>query len=315
MNPYYKDYSEYLSERFPGIKVQKISVNAALGCPNRDGTIGTGGCIYCDNTSFTPAYCMSGDDVGVQLERGKKFFGRKYPDMKYLAYFQSFTGTYGQSVDYLKALYSKAVSLENVIGMVIGTRPDTLPDEVIEMLSDFNQQLPVMIEIGVETSDDKTLALVNRNHTWRDVVDAVARLSACKIDVGVHLIAGLPYEDEERTLQSVRDVCRLPVSSIKLHQLQIIRGTALHSAAERGEIEVSPYTLEDYISLCKRVVSTVPRHIAIERFVASAPPAMVVSPKWGVKNYEFVNMLHSQLAASQVPRLSESQQKRYSRQY
>ncbi|MDE6296134.1 MAG: TIGR01212 family radical SAM protein [Muribaculaceae bacterium] len=300
MNPYYKDYAEYLSERFPGMKVQKISVNAALGCPNRDGTLGTGGCIYCDNSSFTPSYCMAGDDVAVQLEKGKEFFARKYPEMKYLAYFQSFTGTYAQSADYLRTLYGKATALDDVVGLVIGTRPDTISDEVLDMLSDFNSRLPVMIEIGVETSSDRTLKLVNRNHTWNDVIGAVTRLAERKIDVGVHLIAGLPGEAGERTLQSVKDVCRLPIGSIKLHQLQIIRDTPLHKAVERGQIEVTPYTLDEYISLCKRVVSVVPRHIAIERFVASAPPSMVVSPHWGIKNYEFVNMLHSRLAERQI---------------
>ncbi|MDE5773289.1 MAG: TIGR01212 family radical SAM protein [Muribaculaceae bacterium] len=296
MNPYYKDYSAYLAERFPGVKVQKISVNAGLGCPNRDGTIGTGGCIYCDNSSFTPAYCMAGDDVAIQLEKGKDFFSHKYPEMKYLAYFQSFTGTYSQGVEELRVLYDKAIAIPDVVGLIIGTRPDTLPDEVIDLLSEINDRLPVIVEIGVETSDNDTLRLINRNHTWSDVVSAVRRLSGRGIDVGVHLIAGLPGENMERTLQSVRDVCRLPISTIKIHQLQVIRGTLLHKAISQGKINIEPYTLEQYLKLCIMIIEEVPRHIAIERFLASAPPQMVVAPQWGIKNYEFVNKLRSILA-------------------
>ena len=296
MNPYYKDYSEYLAELFGPVKVQKISVNAALGCPNRDGTVGYGGCIYCDNSTFSPSYCLTGDSVTEQIRKGKEFFSRKYPDMRYLAYFQSFTGTHSDSIPLLESLYEEAVSAEGVVGLVIGTRPDTLPDPVVDLLSSINRKLPVIVEIGAESCSDATLSLVNRHHTWRDVADAAMRLHDAGIECGVHLIAGLPGEDAEATLRSVDAACRLPISSLKMHQLQVIRGTALHHGMEKGEIAVAPYTLEEYLDLCVRIVRRVPRSIAIERFLAQSPPAMVVAPSWGLKNHEFTARLLKQLS-------------------
>lgn len=295
MNPYYKDYSEYLAELFGPVKVQKISVNAALGCPNRDGTIGRGGCIYCDNSTFSPSYCLTGESVSEQIRKGKEFFSRKYPDMRYLAYFQSFTGTHSDSLALLESLYEEAVTAEGIVGLVIGTRPDTLPGPVVDLLARFNRRLPVIVEIGAESCHDATLTLVNRHHTWQDVADATARLHDAGIECGLHLIAGLPGEDAEATLRSVEAACRLHVSSLKLHQLQVIRGTALHKGMESGEISVSPYTLEEYLDLCVRIVRLVPRRIAIERFLAQSPPAMVVAPKWGLKNHEFTAKLVARL--------------------
>lgn len=291
------NYRDWLAEKFPGGKVQKLSVNANLSCPNRDGTIGTGGCIYCDNTTFTPSYCMAGGGVARQLADGRQFFARKYPSMRYLAYFQSFTGTHSSSIPLLRALYEEAATQPGVVGLIIGTRPDTLPPQVVDLLADINRRLPVIVEIGAETSSDATLRLINRHHTWHDVCDAVERLVAVGIDCGLHLIAGLPGEDADRTLRSVDDACSLPISTIKLHQLQVIKDTPLHRMWERGEIDVKPYSLEDYIDLCVKVVERVPGHIAIERFLASSPPDKVVAPKWGLKNYQFAHLLENYLSS------------------
>lgn len=292
MNPWYTEYSEYLAEKFPGGKVQKISINAGFSCPNRDGTIGTGGCIYCDNSSFTPGYCNPSDSVTVQLSKGVEFFRHKYPEMRFLAYFQSYTATHRRGIETLRSLYDEAAGMPGVKGLVIGTRPDCLPDDVLKLLEEFNRRLPVIVEIGAETSDDSTLRRINRRHSWRDVEDATRRLVENGIDVGLHLIAGLPGENSARVLQSVDDACRLPVSTLKLHQLQIIRNTTLHSMVDAGELVVKPFSLEDYLELCADIVARVPRHIAIDRFVASAPPGMVVAPRWGLKNHEFVDKLH-----------------------
>ena len=160
----YKDFAEYMREKFPGEKVQKISVNAGFSCPNRDGTIGRGGCIYCDNTSFTPGYCFNHGDIVSQLEEGKSFFARKYPKMKYLAYFQSFSNTFGRPVSELERMYREALDVDGVVGLIIGTRPDTLPDDVVSMLSRLNREKPVIVEIGAETSHDSTRKLAV--HCW-----------------------------------------------------------------------------------------------------------------------------------------------------
>lgn len=298
MNPYYKDYSEYLSEIFPGIKVQKLSVNVGFSCPNRDGTIGKGGCIYCDNTTFTPAYCFGVDSVKGQIESGKRFFARKYPEMKYLAYFQSYTNTFsrdGSGVSHLEALYIQALEEEDVVGLVIGSRPDCFPQEVVEMLGRLNRRCPVFVELGAESAHDATLRLINRGHTWSQTEDAVKRLSAAGIRTGLHLICGLPGETEEMMLQTIDRACALPIDSLKLHHLQVIDGTLLHRKMESGDMEVRPFDMEAYLGLCVRIIRRVPRHIAIERFLASSPPQKVVAPKWGVKNYEFTNLLLKRL--------------------
>ncbi len=295
MNQWYTDYAEYLQRFFPGVKVQKISVNIGAGCPNRDGTIGHGGCIYCNNTSFTPSYCFDVKGVSEQLEAGKRFFARKYPAMQYLAYFQSYTNTYRMDAAELERIYREALSTKGVVGLIIGTRPDCIPPEVVEMLSRLNQERPVFVELGVETLCDETLRLINRGHDSDRSREAIRTLAAAGLHVGVHLIAGLPGEDEERVMQTVSEICSLPVESIKLHHLQVLRDTPLHHMWVEKSVNITPYDPERYLELCRRIVKTVPRHIAIERFLASAPPALVVAPKWGLKNYEFTDLLINKL--------------------
>lgn len=295
MAEYYKDFGDYMAEKFPGIKVQKISVNAGFSCPNRDGTIGRGGCIYCDNSSFTPGYCFSNESISSQLNAGKAFFARKYPKMKYLAYFQSFSNTFGRPVEELEQMYREAMNVEDVVGVIIGTRPDTLPQETVGMLGRLNKEMPVIVEIGAETSHDATLELINRGHSWRDVEDAVKRLHEAGISSGLHLIAGLPGETSEMTLETVRKAVAQPIDSIKLHHLQILRNTRLAQLWESGKLSVEQFTVEKYIDLCIKIINLVPRKIAIERFLASSPPDKVLSPHWGLKNYEFTNLLKNKL--------------------
>lgn len=295
MKPFFKDYSEYIGEFFPGQKVQKISINTVSGCPNRDGTIGRGGCIYCNNRSFTPSYCFEGISVREQIESGIKFFGRKYRQMKYIAYFQSYTSTHKADIEKLRELYESALELEEIIGMAVGTRPDCLPDDVIKLLAEINRRYPVFVELGIETLCDDTLKLINRAHSADISRDAIRRLADAGLHVGVHLIAGLPGETEERILQTIDEICQLPVESIKMHHLQILKETPIHRMIKSGEVKILNFSVEDYLNLCVKIIKRVPRSIAIERFLASSPTEMVVSPKWGLKNYEFSNLLVNKL--------------------
>ncbi len=295
MNEFYTDFADYMGRYFPGTKIQKISVNSGAGCPNRDGSIGRGGCIYCNNTSFTPAYCFSTDGIRTQIEKGKAFFSRKYPEMKYLAYFQSYTSTYRKDVRELERLYREALECEGVVGIIIGTRPDCLSDEVVEMLATLNRKHPIFVELGVETLKDSTLRLINRGHDSATSREAIIKLAEAGLHVGVHLIAGLPGETLDDAKQTVREISGLPVESIKLHHLQVLRGTPLHRMINEGTLSVHPLDMEEYLDFCMDVVGMVPPEIAIERFLASAPPDMVVAPKWGVKNYEFTNKLLNKL--------------------
>ena len=223
MNPYYKDYSEFLAKHFDG-KVQKLSVDVGFTCPNRDGSAGTGGCIYCNNRAFSPDWDKRHTPVAEQIARGKRFFGKKYPDMKYLAYFQSYTSTYA-SPDSLMAIYNEALDQDDIVGLIIGTRPDCMPDSLLDRIASLDTK--VFIEYGAESSHNSTLSLINRCHTWEATVDAVHRTAARGIPVGLHLILGLPGEDEEMMTTTVERVNSLPVSTVKFHQLQILRGTTL----------------------------------------------------------------------------------------
>lgn len=283
-----KTYGDYLSKIFPDFKVQKISINAGFTCPNRDGTIGKGGCIYCRNDSFSPGYCNSNDSVTKQLKKGKEFFSRKYPEMKFLAYFQSYTGTYGFNIENLSRLYTEALQDPHVVGLVIATRPDCINDETIGLLSEINSQYHVFMEIGAETSFDSTLRLINRNHKWEDVESSIIKLSDNGLRCGIHLIAGLPGESDEMIIETVRKSCRLPIQTLKLHQLQILYGTPLYQLWKDEKIKIREYSVDEYLKLCARIVELVPEDIIIERFLSQSPPELVASPKWGLKNYQFV---------------------------
>lgn len=301
MGKFYKDYADFLAEHFEG-KMQKLTVNAGFGCPNRDGTIGRGGCAYCNNASFSPDLGAQGS-VAAQLESGKLFFERKYPQMRYLAYFQSYTNTHGDRAR-LMELYREALGVEKVDGLIIGTRPDCVDDALLADLAAIGK--PVIMEYGAESSHDSTLAIVNRCHTWAQTVDAVRRTAAAGLSVGLHLIMGLPGETREMMLQTVERAAALPIDTLKLHQLQIIRNTALEretvtapdgNMTFRG-VPLRLFGVEEYIELCADVVSLLRRlnpAIAIERFTSQSPDSLLVAPRWGLKNYQFANLLANRL--------------------
>ena len=291
MNPYYRDFADFLAEQFPGTKMQKLAVNAGFTCPNRDGTKGRGGCTYCNNLSFNPGYCSPRLSVSEQIEAGRRFFARKYPDMRYLAYFQAYTNTHSDDIDRLMSLYEEALAA-GVDGVIIGTRPDCMPDALLARL----RKLPwVMVEYGAESSHNATLERINRCHTWEDTVDAVERTHAAGIPVGLHLIMGLPGETEDMMLRTVDAVGSLPVSTVKFHQLQLVRGTRMASDIEKGLYDIRRFTADEYAGLCVKIVRRLRPGIAIERFVSQTPADMLLYPRWGLKNYQFTNLLMRRL--------------------
>ena len=299
MGQYYKDYSDFLREHFSG-KMQKLTVNAGFSCPNRDGTLSRGGCAYCNNTSFSPN--MGSGSVCEQLQSGKQFFERKYPEMRYLAYFQSYTNTHGD-LQSLLALYREALAVEKVEGLIIGTRPDCVSDELLDALAAFDK--PVMMEYGAESSHNAILQAVNRCHTWQQTEDAVQRTAARGLSVGLHFIMGLPGETECDMLITIARAMALPIDTIKLHQLQIIKGTALAANLVCDEQDVSynglkihQFTVDEYVTLCVKIVKMIRQYkpnIAIERFTSQAPEELLISPRWGLKNYQFSNLLNNKL--------------------
>ena len=249
MGQFYRDYSDYLSERFDH-KMQKLTVNAGFTCPNRDGTKGYGGCTYCNNQAFNPSFAQKGESITSQLEKAKHFFARKYPQMRYLAYFQAYTNTHSSDIERLMNMYFEALSVDGIDGLIIGTRPDCMPDELLKELSDLNS-FPgkVMIEYGAESSFNETLVRINRCHTWEETIDAVKRTHDAGIDTGLHFILGLPGEDEEMMLNTVDKASELPIQTIKFHQLQVIRGTRLASDLEKHLYELHTFSIDEYLSL------------------------------------------------------------------
>ena len=285
--PYYCDYGTWIRSRFP-FRVQKISVDAGFTCPNRDGHISTGGCIFCNNRTFNPSYCDSRHSISQQLEEGKRFFARKYPDMKYLAYFQAYTNTY-DSLARLQALYEEALSVDDVVGLVIGTRPDCVSDELLDYLSALNQRTFLIVEYGIESANDSTLQFINRGHTFEQSREAISRTHQRGILTGGHIILGLPGEDAEESIRQASLISALDLDILKIHQMQVIRGTALEKIYEQKPFYI--YTPEEYIKLIARYIQHLRKDLVLERFVSQSPEELLVAPHWGLKNYEFTNLL------------------------
>lgn len=292
MGLYYNDFGTWIRKRFPDFRVQKISIDAGFSCPNRDGRISSGGCTFCDNRTFNPSYCDRRKSITEQLEEGKAFFARKYPDMKYLAYFQAYTNTYDK-VERLKRMYEEALAVEDVVGIVIGTRPDCMSDELLDYLEDLNRRTFLLVEYGIESANDDTLRRINRGHDFACSRDAVERTHARGILTGGHIIIGLPGEDAEESLRQASVISSLPLDILKIHQMQIIKGTLLAAEYEAHPFHV--YTVEEYIDVIVKYISLLRKDLVLERFVSQSPKELLVAPKWGLKNYEFTNLLNNKL--------------------
>lgn len=289
----YNDFSTFLAGHFP-FKVQKISVNAGFTCPNRDGSKGYGGCTYCNNQTFNPAYCRTGKTVTAQLEDGKAFFARKYPEMKFLAYFQAYTNTYGE-LETLKRMYEEALAVEGVVGLVIGTRPDCMPDSLLDYLEELARRTFLLVEYGIESADDRTLERINRGHDFACTADAVRRTAARGILTGGHVILGLPGESREQLMEQAETLSGLPLTTLKLHQLQLIRGTRMAREFEMHPEDFHLYTAEEYIGLVIDYVEHLRKDIVLERFISQSPRELLIAPDWGLKNYEFTERLKKRM--------------------
>lgn len=291
--------SDYFSTIFPG-RVQKIAVNAGLGCPNRDGTIGTGGCIYCNNASFNPSYTHSGGSITEQLDKGVKFFSRKGRPYGYLPYFQSYTNTYGET-DRLISLYEEALAFPGVVGIVIATRPDCLKEDLLDWFEGrFGSKAPeghpyLLVEIGVESTEDRTLDAIGRGHDFKCSATAIEALHSRGIAVGAHVILGLPGETGNDFTNHARRLSALPLNTIKLHQLQIIRGSRLAGLYLENPSAIRTFTAEEYASAAAGFINELRPDIAIDRVVSESPKEMLLAPSWGLKPSEFGHLLNSLL--------------------
>ncbi len=289
----YNDFSSYFKKKFSE-RVQKVSIDAGFTCPNRDGTKGLGGCTYCNNKTFKPTYTNLNNSVTSQIQDGVDFFSRKYKAMKFLAYFQAYTNTYAPFND-LKKLYEEALQHPKIMGLVISTRPDTVSSELLDYLAELSKKVYIMVEFGLESHLDKSLNLINRGHNFSDSVLALQETAKRGINNCAHLILGLPGETRDDFLEQAKVISKLPVNNLKLHQLQIHKGTLLEKQYSKNPDEFKLFTVEDYIELVVDYLELLNPEIIVERFISEAPFEMLIAPKWGLKNFEFVAKVEKRL--------------------
>lgn len=292
-NSLYTPFSTFLNRYF-SCKVQKISVDAGFTCPNRDGTLGVGGCTYCNNRTFNPGYCRELPSVTSQLEEGKSFFARKYPEIKYLAYFQAYTNTYAE-VERLRTLYEEALSVSDVVGLVIGTRPDCMSDDLLNYLAELHHRSFVLVEYGVESTLERTLLRIHRGHTFACSAEAIRRTAQAGIPVGAHMILGLPGECREEMVAQADVLSQLPLDTLKLHQLQLIRGTRMAREYDECPADFHLYEAEEYAELVVDFLERLRPDIVVERFASQSPVDLLIAPAWGLKNYEFTELVKRSL--------------------
>lgn len=269
----YRSLSAYWRERYHE-RIQKVSLDAGFTCPNRDGTKAVGGCIYCNNESFNFNPPVS---VKEQLAAGIAMAKKRYGVRKFIAYFQAYSNTYG-SPDHLRGLYSSIYDFPEIVGLSIGTRPDCVPDEVLSILEPFTHTHEVWVEYGLESSNDETLRRINRAHTFADFEDAVLRTQGRRIQIATHVILGFPWETEQTMLQTARDIASLPIDAIKIHNLHIVKGTALEIMHRRSPFRLM--TLEDYAAIAAKVLEILPPKMIILRLTADCPAELLVAPDW-----------------------------------
>ncbi len=290
----YLDYSSFIKSTF-GERVQKISIDIGFSCPNRDGSKGFGGCTYCNNHSFNPDYCKPTKSITEQLEEGIRRFSEKYKTQHYFAYFQAYTNTYSD-IESLKTMYEEALRIPKVIGLVIGTRPDCISEEIIGYLSKLSKTYYISLEFGVESTLNSTLKTVNRCHTFEDTKAAYKLCKNKGFHLGAHLILGLPGETKDDLLHHALEISKLPINTLKLHHLQIVKQSVMASQFKKHPEQFNLFTSEDYIEFMAEFIGLLRPDIIIERFISEAPLDLLIAPNWnGLKNFEVVAKIDKHL--------------------
>ena len=290
----FNSYSEFMKRKF-GSRVQKLALDAGFTCPNRDGTKGTGGCTFCNNNAFNPSYCDPGKGVTWQLDEGIKFHKKRYrKSFKYLAYFQAYTNTY-RALDELKSIYDEALQHPDVIGLVIGTRPDTMSDELLDHFQQLARQYYIVIEYGVESCYNETLERINRGHTVEESIRAIDETARRGLSQGVHFIIGLPGESEDDILDEMKIVSGWPVNKIKFHQLQIVKNTTMEKEFIRDPEQFKLFTIGEYLNLMVRITEQLNPAFIIERVAGEVNPGFQVGPSWGLRYDQILQKFEDKL--------------------
>ena len=290
----YNDFSSFIRRKF-NQRVQKVSIDAGFTCPNKDGSKGTGGCTYCNNNTFNPDYCKPIKPIKQQIDEGIEFFSKKYKTQKYLAYFQAFTNTYAPLAD-LRKMYEEALAHEDVIGLVIATRPDCIKDEVLDYLEELAKSGNfIKLEFGLESTKNETLEAINRCQTHEEAIDAFKRADGRGLHLGGHLILGLPGESKEDMLEHARKVSVLPINTLKIHHLQIVKHTMMAHQFKNTPDMFTFMELDEYIDLVVDFIELLNPEIIIERFFSESPARMLIHPKYGLKNFEVKHLVEKRL--------------------
>jgi hypothetical protein len=279
-NKRYNSYNEYFKRTF-GSRVQKVSIDAGFTCPNRDGKAGTGGCTYCNNDAFNPSYCQPSKSITQQINEGIEFHKVRYRRaMRYLAYFQTYSNTYAP-LSRLKEIYDEALQHPDIIGLVIGTRTDCMDDEKLQYFALLSQKYYVIIEYGLETTNNTTLAAINRGHNFEQAETMIRKTASYGIKTGIHLIFGLPGESREEMLSRAEVVSGLPLSTIKFHQLQIVKDTVMARQFKDNPDFFTLFSLDEYVEFIVAFIERLNPDFVIERFTGEVPPRFLLSQPWG----------------------------------
>lgn len=292
----YNTFVGYFKRRY-GERLQKVVIDAGMTCPNRDGSKGRGGCTYCDNAAFHPGYSIPGKSILQQIDEGIEFHRNRYRNARhFLAYFQSYSNTYAP-VGRLRELYEEALSHPSIVGIVVGTRPDCVDEEKLDYLREIQSRGKIVIvEYGVESCYDITLRRINRGHTFEDARRAIEMTAERGLDVGIHMMLGLPGETEEMMMDEAELINSLPIRSVKFHQLQIVKGTAMEKEYGDHPEDFVRFTLDGYLDFFADLLERLRPDIYIERFAGEVPPRFVSETPWGlVRNAEMLHMLDKRL--------------------
>ena len=278
-------YSNYFRKIYGG-RLQKVSIDAGFTCPNRDGTTGTGGCTFCNNDAFNPSYCIPAKTISEQLKEGIGFLRKRYHEpAAYLAYFQAYSNSYAP-IEHLKLLYEEALAFPEIAGLIIGTRPDCIDPEKLKYFRELSEKYFIAIEYGVESCYDKTLVRINRGHSFGQAVDAISLTSQMGIKTGAHFIFGLPGESRQEMLMEAEIISALPLHTVKFHQLQIIKGTAMEKEFINNPHDFNLFSFVDYVDFFVCFLEKLNPEIVVERFTGEAPPEYLIEKRWNKRRTE-----------------------------
>ena len=292
----YHLYNDWAKSEYGG-RLQKVSIDAGFTCPNRDGSLGIGGCSFCNNEGFSPSYLREERDISKQIDIGIEFMRRRYPKTKgFLAYFQSYSNTY-DSLDHLKKTYELALAHPSISGLVIGTRPDCLPEETLDYLAELSKHMLVELEIGIESCNNEVLRECLRGHDFACTEDAIRRAARRGLFITGHLLLGLPLETRASLIEGAKALAKLPLDALKFHQLQIVRGTRLANQYRSAPERILLLDPDNYLDAVIDMLEHLPPHIKIQRLGSEVPPNVLVSPDWGMRLHKFPACLEEKLKA------------------